>query len=148
MTLDKIMEMWKADCEIDDLALDDETKKTSKMHQKYLELVNINRLQLSMLDKDLHILKKEKWLYYTGKMTKQDMDKKGWAYDPFNGGTKPLKSELEFYYESDEDLIKIKSKIEYQKAISNALEEIMNNLRWRHTNVKNILDWKKFVSGN
>tara|TARA_R100000278_G_C5458738_1_gene160084 strand:+ start:723 stop:1145 length:423 start_codon:yes stop_codon:yes gene_type:complete len=139
--------MWKKDSQIDDLALDDETKKTSKLHAKYLELVNITRLQLAKLDSDLDTLKKDKWLYYTGKMTKQDMDDRGWAYDPFAGGTKPLKSELEYYYESDADMIKIKQKIEYQKSIANTLEEIMNNLRWRHTHIKNIIDWKKFVSG-
>ena len=148
MTLDKIMEMWKVDCVIDDLALDDETKKTAKLHAKYLELVNVNRLQLAKLDTDLDNLKKDKWLYYTGKMTKQQMDEKGWSYDPFNGGTKPLKSELELYYDSDEDIIRIKQKIEYQKVIANTLEEIMNNIRWRHTHVKNMIDWKKFVSGN
>ena len=147
MTLDDIMKMWEVDCEIDDLALDDETKKTSKLHAKYLELVNVNRLQRAKLDSDLDTLKKDKWLYYTGKMTKQDMDSRGWAYDPFNGGIKPLKSELSFYYDSDEDIIRVKQKIEYQKTIGNLLEEIMNNLRWRHTHVKNIIDWKKFVSG-
>ena len=147
MTLDDIMKMWEVDCEIDALALDDETKKTSKLHAKYLELVNVNRLQRAKLDSDLDTLKKDKWLYYTGKMTKQDMDSRGWAYDPFNGGIKPLKSELSFYYDSDEDIIKVKQKIEYQKTIGNLLEEIMNNLRWRHTHVKNIIDWKKFVSG-
>jgi hypothetical protein len=147
MTLDDIMKMWEVDCEIDDLALDDETKKTSKLHAKYLELVNVNRLQRAKLDSDLDTLKKDKWLYYTGKMTKQDMDSRGWAYDPFNGGIKPLKSELSFYYDSDEDIVRVKQKIEYQKTIGNLLEEIMNNLRWRHTHVKNIIDWKKFVSG-
>tara|TARA_B100001093_G_scaffold215416_2_gene206670 strand:- start:6982 stop:7428 length:447 start_codon:yes stop_codon:yes gene_type:complete len=147
MTLDDIMKMWERDCEIDDLALDDETKKTSKLHAKYLELVNVNRLQRAKLDSDLDTLKKDKWLYYTGKMTKQDMDMRGWGYDPFNGGIKPLKSELSFYYDSDEDLVKVKQKIEYQKVVGNLLEEIMNNLRWRHTHVKNIIDWKKFVSG-
>ena len=147
MTLNDIMKMWEVDCEIDDLALDDETKKTSKLHAKYLELVNVNRLQRAKLDSDLDTLKKDKWLYYTGKMTKQDMDMRGWGYDPFNGGIKPLKSELSFYYDSDEDLVKVKQKIEYQKVVGNLLEEIMNNLRWRHTHVKNIIDWKKFVSG-
>jgi hypothetical protein len=147
MTLDDIMKMWEVDCEIDDLALDDETKKTSKLHAKYLALVNVNRLQRAKLDSDLDSLKKDKWLYYTGKMTKQEMDSRGWQYDPFGGATKPLKSELAFYTDSDPDIVTIKQKIEYQKTIGNLLEEIMNNIRWRHTHVKNIIDWKKFVSG-
>ena len=147
MTLDDIMKMWEVHFDIDDLALDDETKKTSKLHAKYLALVNVNRLQRAKLDSDLDSLKKDKWLYYTGKMTKQEMDLRGWQYDPFGGATKPLKSELSFYTDSDADIVTIKQKIEYQKTIGNLLEEIMNNLRWRHTHVKNIIDWKKFVSG-
>ena len=68
-------------------------------------------------------------------------------YDPFDGMTKPLKSDMEMYYDTDADLVKIKAQIDYQKTIIETLEEIMGNIRWRHTHVKNILDFKKFTSG-
>ena len=27
------------------------------------------------------------------------------------------------------------------------LEEIMNNIRWRHSTIKNMIDWRRFTSG-
>ena len=92
-------------------------------------------------------LKKDKWRYYNGKMTQEEMDKNNWKYDPFDGGTKPLKSDMDMYYTTDEDMVKLKAQIDYQKTIIETLEEIMGNIRWRHTHVKNILDFKKFTSG-
>ena len=80
-------------------------------------------------------------------MTKSDMDERGWAYDPFQGMTKPLKSEMSMYYETDEDLVKVKAGIDYQKSIIDTLEEIMNNIRWRHSHIKNIIEFRKFTSG-
>ena len=147
MTLDDILIMWKKDAVIDDVCLDEETLKSSKLHAKYLELFSMSKLQLKKLEIEQESLKKDKWLYYDGKMSQQDMDDRKWKYDPFNGMTKPLKSDMDMYYSTDEDMVKIKAKIDYQKTIIETLEEIMGNIRWRHTHVKNILDFKKFTSG-
>jgi hypothetical protein len=147
MNLDKILEMWKEDVVIDDVCLDEETIKSSKLHAKYLELFSMAKLQLKRKEIEHESIKKDKWLYYNGKMTQQDMDKRNWKYDPFDGMTKPLKSDMDMYYSTDEDLTRIKAQIDYQKAIIETLEEIMGNIRWRHTHVKNILDFKKFTSG-
>lgn len=54
---------------------------------------------------------------------------------------------MDMYYSTDEDMVRIKAQIDYQKTIIDTLEEIMGNIRWRHTHVKNILDFKKFTSG-
>ena len=92
-------------------------------------------------------MKKDKWLYYNGKMSQQNMDKRNWKYDPFDGMSKPLKSDMDMFYSTDEDLVRIKARVDYQKAIIETLEEIMGNIRWRGTAIKNILDFKKFTSG-
>ena len=147
MNLDEILESWKKDSVIDDTALDEDTVKTSKLHAKYLEIYSLSKLQLKKKEFDLEKIKKDKWLYYTGKMTKEDMDERGWDYDPFQGMTKPLKSEMNMYYETDEDLVKVKAQIDYQKSIIDTLEEIMNNIRWRHSHIKNIIEFRKFTSG-
>ena len=147
MSLNEILESWKTDSVIDDSALDEDTVKTSKLHAKYLEIYSLSKLQLRKKEFDLEKIKKDKWLYYTGKMTKSDMDERGWAYDPFQGMSKPLKSEMSMYYETDEDLVKVKAGIDYQKSIIDTLEEIMNNIRWRHSHIKNIIEFRKFTSG-
>jgi len=147
MSLNDILESWKKDSVIDDSALDEDTVKTSKLHAKYLEIYSLSKLQLKKKEFDLEKIKKDKWLYYTGKMTKSDMDERGWAYDPFQGMSKPLKSEMSMYYETDDDLVKVKAGIDYQKSIIDTLEEIMNNIRWRHSHIKNIIEFRKFTSG-
>ncbi len=147
MILDEILKMWSEDVKIDDLNLDEETTKSAKLHSKYLELFTLAKLQLKRNETEMNKLRKNKWLYFSGKMTKEEMDKLGWQYDPFNGMTKPLKSDMDMYYNSDEDIIRVAGKIDYQKMMVEVLEEIMNNLRWRHTNIKNILEFKKFTSG-
>jgi hypothetical protein len=147
MILDEILKMWGEDVTIDDLNLDVETTKSAKLHSKYLELFTLAKLQLRRNETELSKLRKNKWLYFSGKMTKQEMDKLGWEYDPFNGMSKPLKSDMDMYYNSDDDIIRVTGKIDYQKMMVEVLEEIMNNLRWRHTNIKNILEFKKFTSG-
>jgi len=147
MDLNDILIMWKKDAVIDDVCLDDETLKSSKLHAKYLELFSMAKLMLKKKEMEYTSMKKDKWLYYNGKMSKDDMDKNKWKYDPFDGMSKPMKSDMDMYYSTDKDLVKIKAQIDYQKTIIETLEEIMGNIRWRHTHVKNILEFKKFTSG-
>ncbi len=147
INLEQILEMWKKDAVIDDVCLDEETLKSSKLHAKYLELFSMAKLMLKKKEMEQESMKKDKWLYYNGKMSQKDMDDRKWKYDPFDGMTKPLKSDMEMYYCTDEDMVRIRAQIDYQKTIIDTLEEIMGNIRWRHTHVKNILDFKKFTSG-
>lgn len=147
MTVDEILELWKKDSPIDEIDLDKSSADTPKLHSKYLELLTVAKLQLKRLNLKIASLKKDKWLYYTGKMTKEDMDAKGWEYDPFKGGTKPLKSDMDYYYDSDPHIQELVAKIEYQQTLVDTLEEIMNVIRWRHSTIKNIIDWRRFTSG-
>lgn len=147
LNLDEILEMWKRDCVIDDVCLDEETMNSSKLHAKYLELFSMSKLQLKRKEMAMDLMKKDKWLYYNGKMSQDDMDKRKWKYDPFDGMTKPLKSDMDMYYTTDDDMVRVKAQVDYQKTIIDTLEEIMGNIRWRHTHIKNILEFKKFTSG-
>jgi len=95
---------------------------------------------------DFKVLLKNKWLWYNGKLTKAEMDDLGWGYDPLNGLT-VLKGDMERFYDADPDIQALQAKIEYQSEINAALKEIIDNIKWRHSNIKNIIDWKKFTSG-
>lgn len=145
--IENILNMWKVDSEIDEMKLDDASQQSARLHGKYLEMMSISKLQLKKKEQQLKILLKDKWLYYNGKMTKAEMDTRGWPYDPFNGLTKPLKGEMDFYYDSDEDIQKMDAQIEYIKTTIDTLKEIMDNIRWRHQNIKNMVEWRKFTSG-
>lgn len=138
--------MWKKDSLIDEMNLDESSRDSAKLHSKYLELYSINKLKLKKSNLDLKKLLKNKWLWYNGKMTKQEMDDLGWDYDPLNG-LKVLKGEMDFYYDADEDIQNQQARIEYLEEVCNTLKEIMENVKWRHQNIKNIIEWRKFTSG-
>lgn len=147
MLLDDIIKMWKEDCVIDEMNLDLATIKCASYHSKYLELHSIAKLEYKRKVAKHQQLERDKWLYYSGKMTKEDMDLRGWEYDPFKGMTKPLKSDIEMFIKSDKDIVDSNYRIDYQKGICEALDEIMTTIRWRHSAIKNVIEAKKFNAG-
>ena len=146
MTLDDLIAMWKKDSEIDEMNLDESSQKIAKIHGKYLELISITKLQLKKKELEQKILLKDKWLYFNGKMDRAEIATRGWPFDPFNG-LKIMKTDLEYYFNADPELQKSEEKIIYLKTLVETLEEIMGTLRWRHTHIKNMIDWRKFTSG-
>lgn len=146
--LDNILAEWEIDGEINDMALDEETRRIPNLHQKYLKHYSKAKLRGKKLDKEFKTLLKDKWLYYNGKMHKDEIEEKGWAYDPFNGLTKPLKGDMNYYYDADTDIQNMQLKIDYNKELVDTLKEIIDAIRWRHQHIRNMIDWKRFTSGN
>ena len=67
MNLDEIQLLWEQDSIIDQDNLHDESIKIPALHAKYYKLYN-NILLLRKLEENKYkILKKEKWMYYSGK---------------------------------------------------------------------------------
>lgn len=147
MDLQSVLNEWEKDCAIDDMKLDEASRESPKLHAKYLSLLSNYKLMLKRAEFKQKDLLKDKWLYYNGKMDEDTLRKKGWNPDPFDG-LKILKGELEYYYESDPEIQKSEEKIQYYKTIIDTLEEIIENIKWRHQNIKNIIEWKKFQSGS
>lgn len=147
LSLEELLKMWEVDCVIDEVNLDSTSIACARLHSKYLELYSLAKLNLKKKELNMALLKKDKWLYYNGKMTKEEMDSRGWAYDPFAGMSKPLKSDMELFYSTDSDVVKLQGAIEYSSATVDALKDIMDNIKWRHSTIKNILDHRRFVSG-
>ena len=139
--------MWEADSVIDEINLDETSIKSAKLHAKYLQLLSIAKLRLKKKEMEFDAMKKDKWLYFEGKMTKDQIDERGWKYDPFDGGTKPMKSNMDYYYKSDSDLTRLQSQIDYQKTLIDTLIDIMDNIKWRHQTIRNVIEWRKFTAG-
>jgi len=117
------------------------------MHSKYLELITIAKIRKKKKDLDYKTLLKNKWLYYNGKLSKEQMDIFQWEYDPFGGLNKPLKGSMNYYYDADTDIQKVQAALEYDKVLIETLEEIMSTIRWRHQNIGNIIKWRSFEAG-
>ncbi len=144
--LEKILEMWKKDSPIDEMRLDESSRDSAKLHAKYLELYSVNKIKLKKLDLDFKVILRDKFMHYNGKLSKDEMDEKGWDYDPLNGLT-VLKGDMDKWYDADPVIQEHQAKIEYQKEICDTLKEIMENIKWRHQNIKNMIEWRKFTSG-
>ena len=145
--LKKVHEMWQEDSTINNNQLDETSRQTPKLHSKYLQLWSTAKLELRRAEFDQKRLLKEKWLYYNGKMDQETLKEKGWDPDPFEG-LKILKGEMDYYYDSDPEIQKSEEKIQYWKTVIETLTEIIDNLKWRHQTISNIIKWKQFESGN
>ena len=148
MTLDEIHSAWEKDSPITDNKLDEVSAQCPMLHAKYLSWYTAAKMALKRRQMQYDVLEKEKWLWFNGKLTKPEMDAKGWPYDPFNGMTKPLKGEMEMWYRTDPDMSKLLGVIEYQKILVDTIEEILKNITWRHSTIRNCIDWKRFQAGN
>ena len=147
LSLEELLKTWEVDSVIDEVNLDSTSIACARLHAKYLELYSLAKLNLKKKELSMAHLRKDKWLYYNGKMTKEEMDSRGWPYDPFSGMSKPLKSDMELFYSTDSDIMKLQGQIEYQTTIVETLKDIMDNIKWRHSTIKNIIDHRRFVSG-
>ena len=108
--------------------------------------LSLTKVQLKRAEHSQRNLFKDKFMYYEGKMSQEDINSKNWQYDPFEGNL-PTKAMKEKMADADTDIQKSEEKVEYLKVTISTLEEIIQTLRWRHSTIKNIIDWRRLESG-
>ena len=146
MNLEQLRNEWSKDCEIDDIELDKSSLEVPKLHAKYQEYLTNNILTLKNLEFQYNLLLKNKWLWYNGKMSQEQIKELGWDDDPFDG-LKVMKNDMQIWYNADTDLQAISGKVAYQKIVIDFLKECMQNITWRHQTIRNTIDWRKFMAG-
>lgn len=144
--LDKILDEWKKDARIDPLNIDESSRLTPELHAKYLAMLSQTKLKLKQAEFKQKDLMKWKWLWYNGKLSQEEVEELGWDPDPFNG-LKILKGEMEHYVETDPELVASEAKMELLKTTIDTLKEIVENLKWRHQTIGNMIRWKQFEAG-
>lgn len=143
--LNMIHKMWGEDSVIGG-KLDEASQQTPALHAKYLRLLSEAKMKHKYLELNQKKLLKDKWLYYNGKMTREEISARGWEFDPFDG-LKVMKTDMDHYYDSDSDIQKSIEEIAYWKIVIDTLSEILENIKWRHQTIGNIIKWKVFESG-
>ena len=143
MKLEEIQQLWEKDCEIDRAELGEESLKIAQLHSKYFKLYSAERLLLKKLEKDMKLLQKVKFEYYNGILSHDELKERGW--DPFS--LKVLKSDLHIYLDGDVDIHNAQLKLEYQKEKIDFLENVIKALNNRNFQIKNAIDWAKFMNG-
>jgi hypothetical protein len=128
------------------MQLDEASRESAKLHSKYLELLSSNRMRLKKSELEYKVILRDKFNHYGGKLSKEELDSKGWEYDPL-GGVTVLKGDLDKYYDADPIIQEHQAKMAYLEELSSVLKEILDIIKWRHQNIKNMIEWRKFTSG-
>lgn len=141
-TIESVLESWEKDSVVDITEPSKELIRVPILHSKYLNVLTKNKLLSRKANFDYLQLKKKKWEYYTGKLSKDELDQFGW--EPFQF---TLKSDINLYLESDSDLIKLLQKKVIHDEIVSVVESIMSELKSRTFQLKDVISWEKFING-
>lgn len=143
MTFDELKQMVKDDLKIDETALDRESADTPQLHNKYLTFYMDEKLRLKRLQGEQATLRRNKWLYYTGRMSKEELVRFGW--EPFELNI--LKTEADDLIESDPEWIKLDERVAFQNEKVEYLEGVVKIVQNRQWQIRAMIDWIKFTQG-
>ena len=140
MDLETLQKQVDVDLKIDDTELDLESIRTPQLHNKYLKLFTKYSLQLKKVKDDYDGLYKFKWEYYTGKSTMEV-----YQAEPFD--LKVLKADVHIYLNADAELQKLGQRQEYLNVVVVYIERVLREINNRNWNIRNTIEWKKFLHG-
>jgi len=140
--LDKLLEMWGTDSNIDRTEPGKELINIPKLHSKYLNILSRHRLLSKQCEFKYNKMKKLKWEYYTGKLDDEQFKDYGWEPFPF-----VLKSEINTYFDSDEDLNKLSAQRILNEEIVEVCQSILKELNSRTFQLRDFIAWERFIQG-
>tara|TARA_R110002051_G_C8724777_1_gene497196 strand:- start:1436 stop:1876 length:441 start_codon:yes stop_codon:yes gene_type:complete len=141
--IDNLREMVNVDIKIDETDLNTESLNIPQLHNKYLILYENSKLELEKLQFQEKTQKRDKWLYYTGKMGDDDLKRRNWQ--PFEHNV--LKTDIPMFLDADSDIQQLKAKISLQVSIVSYLESVIKIIVGRQWNIKSAIEWIKFTQG-
>ena len=137
MRFEDIENMWKEDSVIDPDDLHIEALKIPQLHSKYYEIQNKVYALKKVKEAEYSDLYKRKFLYYSGK----EVD----SNNPFP--YKILKTDVPVFLESDEELVKAKAKVGYCEYLLGYLADIIKMIHSRSFQIRDSIEWSRFVAG-
>lgn len=141
MNLDEIQEMWKRDSDIDPDNLHLESLKIPGLHSKYYDIFNQLKLLRVKAEADFAEIKLERYRYYTGKAPAEV-----YVSEPFPYKVRDKES-LKQYLDADPKLQEKNLKIKYYEIMLSFTEEIIKTISNRTYQIKNAIEWQRFISG-
>ena len=143
MNFEELKQMITKDLKIDETALDRESANTPQLHNKYLSMYMDEKLRLKKLQNEQAVLRRNLWLYYTGRMSQEELQSLGW--EPFQLNV--LKTEADDLIKSDEHWIKLDERVAFQTEKTEYLESIVKVINNRQWQIRAMIDWVKFTQG-
>ena len=144
MNIEEIQQEWERDCQIDDNHLGEASTHAPNLPSKYVKLIINVKLKLTKIRGDYNILRKNKFRYYRGEMSRDELVSLGWEPWQYN---KPLKNEMDEFLQGDKDLSDLNLRLEYLETMGYLLDSILNQIKARDWQIKNGIAWKSFLAG-
>ena len=106
-------------------------------------ILSDEKLILAKYESDLNILKRDKWLYYSGKISQERLNELQW--EPFELAI--IRQDLDRFIESDSDIIQLDLKVTMQKEKVNYLESVVKLISNKIWSIRASIEWIKFTQG-
>lgn len=145
VNINDIIEMWETDSEnVTESRYAEAATDNAKLHAKYLRFLVQFKMLRTKVQSDHDILRRYKFRYYRGELTKRELDQLGWEQWQY---AKPLKNEMDELVRGDADIRKFVAKIEEVDTAIEALDEILKQIKQRGYDIGNAIRWKIFQLG-
>ena len=133
--------MWEKDSQIDKDNLHDESLKIPALHAKYHEMFNNILLLRKRAEQQRKNIRHARYEYYSGKA-----DPEVYIENPFPKKIRD-KDTMTKYMDADEKLSESSLKIDYYDTMLSYLESILKQISNRTYQIKNAIEWSKFIAG-
>lgn len=143
-TVDEIRDMWKTDAVIDQNHLEKSELQNGILHSRYIDLLVDYKRELALLERDFNKMKKIKISYYKGQMSQEELTELNWQPYQFIISNK---NELLDVLSLDEDLNNFTIKIQEVNIGIELLQSIIDKIKNKSWQIKNIIEIKKFNAG-
>lgn len=143
-TVDEIREMWKKDAVIDQNHLEKAELQNGILHSKYIDLLVDYKRELVLLERDFNKMKKIKIAYYKGQLSQEELTELNWQPYQFIISNK---NELLEILTLDDDLNNFSIKIQEVNIGIELIQSIIDKIKNKSWQIKNIIEIKKFNAG-
>ena len=140
MDLLKLKEMMQKDSFIDEMKLDSESLSCLSLDNKYQMLYLDVAKEVIQIKSQLNVVRREVSDYWLGKAPDE-------VYKERPKHQKVLKTDVDTYIKADEDYYTLDNELKEKELILKILEDFLKQLSQRGFNIKNAIDYRKFVSG-
>jgi hypothetical protein len=139
--LDTIQKMWEKDSHIDPDNLHTESLNIPSLHAKYFELYNTLFLLRKKAEQQRKNIRHERYEYFSGKS-----DPEIYVENPFPKKIRD-KATMEKYMDADTKISNVSLKLDYYDTMLVYLESILKMIFNRTYQIKNALEYQRFMSG-
>lgn len=141
--LNELVEQWKADAAINKIDPDKDLLVIPNLHAKYCAQLVAHSMEKRKQERDLVKIKRIKWKYYDGKMSKEELEKLGW--EPFQF---VLKSQIGTFIDSDDDVLKQQILVDQHEEAVDFCKLVVKQLNDRTYQIRAYLDHIKYTIGH